>query len=61
MKQKRSQNAFVLIVLKLRICLKMGKVRSDLGIQIRQARMSKRITQSKLAELVGCNQEYISF
>lgn len=38
----------------------MGNVKSDLGKQIRQARMSKRITQSKLAELVGCNQEYIS-
>ncbi|WP_124991106.1 helix-turn-helix domain-containing protein [Labilibaculum euxinus] len=42
------------------ICLKMGKIRSDLGIQIRQVRMSKKMTQSKLAELMGCNQEYIS-
>ncbi len=38
----------------------MGKVRRDLGIQIRKLRMSKKLTQSKFAELLGCNQEYIS-
>jgi len=38
----------------------MEKIRKDLGIQIRKLRMSKEMTQSNLAELMGCNQEYIS-
>lgn len=38
----------------------MGEVRKELGMQIKKRRVSKKMTQSNLAELLGSNQEYIS-